>query len=144
MTGGGLADERVRSERKDRVQAEKKMSIPGQLCSDRCFKWTIILGVVLVLGGSVGSQLLMQVGGSPRHEPLDFSKQLPEALKGVRSSPTGCRRLSPPAGSTTRTRQFLTWGWDWAAWSLPFLPSSSSSVPPASSGGQGHRSYGTC
>ena len=59
------------------------MGLPGQLSSDRFFRRAIILGVVLVLGGSVGSQLLMQVDGSPRHEPLDFSEQLPDALKGV-------------------------------------------------------------
>ena len=65
------------------------MGLPGQLSSDRFFRRVIILGVVLVLGGSVGSQLLMQVGGSPRHEPLDFSEQLPEALKGVAQFPDG-------------------------------------------------------
>ena len=65
------------------------MSIPSQLSSDRVFRSAILLGVVLVLGGSVGSQLLMQVGGSPRHEPLDFSEQLPDALKGVAQFPDG-------------------------------------------------------
>jgi len=65
------------------------MSIPSQLGSDRFFRRAILLGVVLVLGGSVGSQLLMQLGGSPRHEPLDFSEQLPEALKGVAQFPDG-------------------------------------------------------
>ncbi|MDP7206714.1 MAG: hypothetical protein QGH11_14160, partial [Pirellulaceae bacterium] len=69
------------------------MNIPSRLTSDRLFRRAIILGVVLVLGGSVGSQLLMQMGGGLRHQPLDFSAQLPsdfsEDLKKVAIFPDG-------------------------------------------------------
>ena len=69
------------------------MNIPSRLTSDRLFRRAIMLGVVLVLGGSVGSQLLMQLGGGPRHQPLDFSDQLPshfsEDLKKVAIFPDG-------------------------------------------------------
>jgi hypothetical protein len=69
------------------------MNIPGRLTSDRFFRWAIILGVVLVLGGSMVSQLLMQLGGGPRHEPHDYSSQLPrdypEGLKEMAIFPDG-------------------------------------------------------
>jgi len=69
------------------------MNIPSRLTSDGLFRRAIILGVVLVLGGSVVSQLLMQMGGGPRHQPLDFSAQLPsdfsEDLKKVAIFPDG-------------------------------------------------------
>jgi hypothetical protein len=69
------------------------MNIPGRLTSDRLFRRTIILGVVLVLGGSVVSQLLMQMGGGERDKPQNFSDQLPshfsEDLKKVAIFPHG-------------------------------------------------------
>jgi hypothetical protein len=52
------------------------MNIPDRLTSDRFFHKAIIVGVCLVLGASVVSQLLMQLGGGDRDKPLDFSKQL--------------------------------------------------------------------
>jgi len=54
------------------------MKIPDNLLSDQNTRRMIFLGVICVLGSCIISQVMMQMGGGPRDEPMDLSDQVSE------------------------------------------------------------------
>ncbi len=54
------------------------MALPDKLVSDELLRKAVIAGFVVVLGACIISQVMMQLGGGPRDEPMDLSGQLPE------------------------------------------------------------------
>ena len=49
-----------------------------QIFNDHGFKRAIQIGVILVVGCCIVSQLMMQLGGGERDQPMDLSDQVPE------------------------------------------------------------------
>ena len=49
-----------------------------QIFDDQGFKRAIQIGVILVVGCCIVSQLMMQLGGGERDQPLDLTDQVPE------------------------------------------------------------------
>ena len=56
------------------------MALPDRLVSDQLLSKAIKAGVVLVLGACILSQIMLQLGGDPRDEPIDVTDQLPESV----------------------------------------------------------------
>lgn len=56
------------------------MTLPDRFVSDYLLTKAIIAGVAFVLGACILSQVMLQLGGGPRDEPIDVSDQLPESL----------------------------------------------------------------
>ncbi len=55
-----------------------------QLFNDYYLRKAIITGVILVVCSCIISQVMMQLGGGLRDEPLDLSDQVPEDFGGAR------------------------------------------------------------
>ena len=47
------------------------MALPDKLVSDELLRKAVIAGFVVVLGACIISQVMMQLGGGPRDEPMD-------------------------------------------------------------------------
>jgi len=54
------------------------MVVREWIIPDRILRRTIVAGVVLVITGMIVSQIMMQMGGGPRNEPLDLAHQFPD------------------------------------------------------------------
>jgi len=52
------------------------MALPESLVKDQVLRKAVIAGFVLVLGACILSQIMMQLGGGPRDEPMDLSSQI--------------------------------------------------------------------
>jgi len=53
------------------------MALPDRLVSDELLRKAVIAGFVVVLGACIVSQVMLQLGGGPRDEPMDLSSQFP-------------------------------------------------------------------
>jgi hypothetical protein len=56
------------------------MALPEKLVSDELLRKAVYAGVILVLGACLLSQVMMQLGGGVRDQPLDLSDQLPDNM----------------------------------------------------------------
>mgnify|MGYP001209634727 CR=1 FL=1 len=52
------------------------MNLPTNMFSDKNTRRIIFLGVICVLGSCIVSQVMMQMGGGPRDQPMDLSDQV--------------------------------------------------------------------
>ena len=62
------------------------MKIPTNLLSDGNTRRMIFLGVICVLGCCIISQVMMQMGGGPRDQPMDLSEQISDLGDGSAGS----------------------------------------------------------
>ena len=80
------------------------------LMDDRWYRRLIVVAVCLVIGASVGSQLLMQFGGGPRDEPMDLSDQIGEDFQGLAIFPDGLPPFISSGGLFYPEKAIFDWG----------------------------------
>ena len=77
---------------------------------DLWYRRLIVLAVSLVIGASVGSQILMQLGGGPRNERMDLSDQIGDDFKGLAIFPDGLPPFISSAGLFYPEKAIFDWG----------------------------------